>query len=89
MVLGDPASDDTKTLRASVYRPAVREVAFFLDGGDKRTHRTRVPRPAVKGAPEFRFYVGLFDDEDCIQRTVTYNGRGAVIKNEKAEAACN
>lgn len=85
------SSESSTTLRATIYRPIVRKVVFVRGTGDRKVYRTKAPRIAgrkAKGIPRFRYLAALFDEESCIQRIITYDPSGAVIKNEKAEPGC-
>lgn len=85
------SEESDTTLLATLYRPVVRKIVFVLSNGEQRIYPARVPKipnHAARGIPMFRYIVGVFNQEECLRKTITYNGQNKVIKEEKAEASC-
>lgn len=82
---------DATVLRMTLYPKDVRQVTFVLAGGEELTYKARgikVMNRKAKGIPFFRYLVAQFRAEACIQQTVSYDGRGRVIKREKGDKVC-
>ncbi len=82
---------DGIVLRTALYPENVRRVTFVLAGGEELTYKARgikVRNRKAKGIPFFRYLVAKFSAEACIQWTVSYDGRGRVIKREKGDKVC-
>ena len=82
---------DATVLRTTLYPKEVRRVTFVLAGGEELTYRAKgikVKNRKAKGIPFFRYLVAQFNAEACIQRIVSYDGRGRVIKREKGDKIC-
>lgn len=78
-------------LRTILYPRDVRRVAFVLAGGEEATYRAKgikVKNRKAKDIPFFRYLVAQFSAEACIQRIVSYDGRGRVIETEKGDKPC-
>jgi hypothetical protein len=78
-------------LRTSLYPNDVHRVTFVLAGGEEVTYRAKgieVKNRKAKGIPFFRYLAAQFSAEACIQRIVSYDGRGRVIKREKGDKIC-
>lgn len=72
-------------LLAVLYRPAVREVAFLLDTGERRVlwpRMVKVPNRRARGVPRFRYLVTHFKGEACIRKITLFDGSGRVIYRE-------
>jgi hypothetical protein len=71
-----------------LYRPIVRKVNLVLNSGEERVLRAKAPEirnRVKKGIPAFRFVALPLEDDDCIQRVISYDGKGNVVNNEKTE----
>lgn len=82
---------EATVLRTILYPRDVRRVAFVLAGGQEATYRAKgikVKNRKAKGIPFFRYLVAQFSAEACIQRIVSYDGRGRVIEREKGDEIC-
>lgn len=78
-------------LRTILYPGDVRRVTFVLSGGEERTYRAKgikVKNRKAKGIPFFRYLVAQSSAEACIQRMVSYDGRGRVIERERGDEIC-
>ena len=78
-------------LRTTLYPKDVQHVTFVLEGGEELTYKARgikVMNRKAKGIPFFRYLVAQFRAEACIQQTVSYDGRGRVIKRERGDKVC-
>jgi len=79
------------TLLATLYRPVVRKIVFVLSNGEQRSYPARVPKipnHSARGIPMFRYIVGVFNEEECLRKTITYDAQNKVIKQEQSEAPC-
>jgi len=82
---------EATVLRTVLYPSDVRRVTFVLAGGEELTYRAKgikVKNRKAKGIPFFRYLVAQFSAEACIQRIVSYDGRGRVIEREKGDEIC-
>jgi hypothetical protein len=82
---------EATVLRTIIYPRDVRKVTFVLAGGEELTYRAKgikVKNRKAKGIPFFRFLVAQISAEACIQRIVSYGGRGRVIEREKGDEIC-
>lgn len=82
---------DATVLRTALYPRDVRRVTFVLAGGEEPTYRAKgikVKNRKAKDIPFFRYLVAQFSAEACIQRIVSYDGRGRVIEKEKGDEIC-
>lgn len=82
---------DATVLRTVLYPKDVRRVTFVLAGGEELTYRAtgiKVKNRKAKGIPFFRYLAARFSAEACIQRIVSYDGRGRVIEREKGDEIC-
>lgn len=69
----------------ALFRPAVRKVAFRIDGMGTRVFRpriARVPNRQSRGIPRFRYFAASFRGETCIRKVTLFNGSGDVIYSE-------
>lgn len=85
------SEESETTLLATLYRPVVRKVVFVLSNGEQRSYPARVPQipnHAARGIPMFRYLVGVFSEEECLRKTITYDAHNKVIKQEHSEASC-